>query len=95
MKCDSKKSFRKSPWGFHINSRGCSPDSFGTEPVVRSRPNPTGVEQFSEYKTGIIYSTPTGSLETTLSANHGFRFTSPAAIIVMTPMGSDTKGGPA
>jgi hypothetical protein len=86
-----EQTFIRSPWGFNNNSRGCSE----AEPVVTSRPhtpNPAGVEQPSQNKAGGIYSTPTGSVKTTPSANHGFRFTPPAAIIVMTPMGSEAKG---
>lgn len=90
MNYDSNGSFRRSPWGFNNNSRGCST----AEPVVRSHPNtpnPKGLEQLSQNKTGGIYSTPTGSVKSSTSANHGFRSTPPAAIILMTPMGSGRR----
>jgi hypothetical protein len=65
-------------------------------------PNPVGVEQGSSgilpESEGLQYrhdtpiplpnSTPTGSMKILTPLNHGFRFTSPAAIIVMTPPGS-------
>jgi hypothetical protein len=81
-----KTSSFRSPWGFNTNSRGWSE----TEPVVTehpTNPNPVGVEQLFDGKTGIVYSTPTGSIKTIAFPNHGFRFTSPAAILIMTPPG--------
>ncbi|MDH4201887.1 MAG: hypothetical protein OEV87_03250 [Phycisphaerae bacterium] len=97
MNCDLKAASFRSPWGFNTNSRGCSPDGIGTEPVVTrhpNHPNPAGVEQAFDDKSGAIYSTPTGSVKTTTFSNHGFRPVgpSPAAIIMMTPMGSGGGG---
>ena len=92
MNCDLKAPSFRSPWGFNKNSRGCSE----AEPVVcrhTNNPNPAGVEQLSDNKTCIVHSTHTGSAKTATLSNHGFRFSPPAAIIVMTPMGSDTEGG--
>ncbi len=91
MNRDLKASSFGSPLGFNENSRGWSPDSTGTEPVVmrhHKKPNPVGVEQLSDSIKGAIYSTPTGSVKTATHTNHGFRSATPAAIIVRTPMGS-------
>lgn len=86
-----ERNFLRSPRGFNNNSRGCSPAFIGTEPVVMScphAPNPAGVEQLSDDKTGIVYSTLTGSAQILTSLNHGFGFTSPAAILITTLIGS-------
>ena len=100
------QNFHRSPWGFNNNSRGCSAAEPVVRKNP-NHPNPAGVEQgssgFQPESEGLQYkhettavlknSTPTGSVKTAAFPNHGFRFTSPAAIIVMTPMGSDMEGG--
>jgi len=95
MNRDLKASSFRSPLGFSNGSRGWRPEAGGRGARVPQNLNPTGVEQLLDSKTGIVYSTPTGSIKSATIPNHGFRFTSPAAIIVMTPMGSVSEGGAA
>jgi hypothetical protein len=75
--------------------------------VVTKRPefhNPGGVEQNAaqasclrvfvpkqDASAALVYSTPAGSVKTAMSAIHGFRCASPAAIIVITPVGVKYK----